>query len=96
MSLKGVENMEVFLMNYIFGSIKYIKMTERECHYIKNERNQCHLMRDRDLVESYLKNSRKVGATDLPVMWSHPDVLELVTRRWNDIWMVTYGQNHEN
>ena len=46
MFLKSVENMEVFLMNYIFGSLKYIKMTERECHYIKHESNQCHLVRD--------------------------------------------------
>jgi hypothetical protein len=47
MSLKGVENVEVFLINYIFVSIKYIKMTEGECHYIKHESNQCHLIRDR-------------------------------------------------
>jgi len=41
-------------------------------------------------------NSGKVGATDLAVMWSHPDVLGLVTRGWNDIWVVPYGQNCEN
>jgi len=47
MALKGMENLEVLLINYIFGSIKYIKMTEGECYSIKHESNQCYLVRDR-------------------------------------------------
>jgi len=46
MAFKGMENVEVLLINYIFGSIKYIEMTEGVCHSTKHESSQCYLVRD--------------------------------------------------